>query len=228
MSDAKPQPAGQSAAPPVMEQIVSLCKRRGFIYPASEIYGGLNGFWDYGPLGVLLKNNIRDWWWHNMVITPPLGPDGHPVEIVGLDSAIIQNPRAWVASGHVGGFSDPMVDDKETKSRYRADHVLVYVPKDNSGHAYAFMPGEEEIAEKKIKRDARRNPNDYEKVPLTSLSLDRYGNIVAPAAKTAAKGTIHKNTAALKRSRLARKLNALRAAGPKAAKAGKGTQGATA
>ncbi len=78
-----------------------------------------------------------------------------------------------------------MVDDRETKSRYRADHVLVYVPRDGQGHAYAFMPGEEEIAEKKIKRDARRNPVDYDKVPLTSLALERYGNIVAPAAKAA-------------------------------------------
>jgi glycyl-tRNA synthetase len=169
----------------VMESIVSLCKRRGFVYPASEIYGGLNGFWDYGPLGVLLKNNIRDWWWRNMVECPPIGPDGHPVDIVGLDSSIIQNPKTWVASGHVGGFSDPMVDDRESKQRYRADHVLVYVPKDGIGHAFAFMSGEEEIAEKKIKRDARRNPADYEKKTLTALPLDQYGNIVAPAAKTA-------------------------------------------
>jgi glycyl-tRNA synthetase len=108
----------------VMEKIVSLCKRRGFVYPASEIYGGLNGFWDYGPLGVLLKNNIRDSWWRNMVEAPPIGPDGHPVDMVGLDSAIIQNPKTWVASGHVGGFSDPMVDDRETKQRYRADHLV--------------------------------------------------------------------------------------------------------
>ena len=109
----------------VMEQIVSLCKRRGFIYPASEIYGGLNGFWDYGPLGCLLKNNIRDWWWHEMVLCPPIGPDGHPIEMVGLDSAIIQNPKTWVASGHAGGFSDPMVDCRESKQRYRADHLFV-------------------------------------------------------------------------------------------------------
>jgi glycyl-tRNA synthetase len=169
----------------VMESIVSLCKRRGFVYPASEIYGGLNGFWDYGPLGVLLKNNIRDWWWRNMVECPPIGPDGHPVDIVGLDSSIIQNPKAWIASGHVGGFSDPMVDDRESKQRYRADHVLVFVPKDGVGHAFAFMSGEEEIAEKKIKRDARRNPADYEKKSLTSLPLDQYGNIVAPASKAA-------------------------------------------
>ena len=168
----------------LMEKIVSLCKRRGFIYPASEIYGGLNGFWDYGPLGVLLKNNIRDWWWRNMVITPPIGPDGHPVDIVGLDSAIIQNPKTWVASGHVGGFSDPMVDDRETKQRYRADHVQVFVPKDGKGHAFAFLPGDEELAEKKIKREARRNPAEYDKVALTTLPLDQYGNIVAPATKT--------------------------------------------
>jgi glycyl-tRNA synthetase len=107
----------------VMESIVSLCKRRGFVYPASEIYGGLNGFWDYGPLGVLLKNNIRDWWWRNMVECPPIGPDGHPIDIVGLDSSIIQNPKTWIASGHVGGFSDPMTDCRACKSRFRADHL---------------------------------------------------------------------------------------------------------
>jgi len=172
----------------VMEQIVALAKRRGFVYPASEIYGGLNGFWDYGPLGVLLKNNIRDWWWRCMVECPPIGPDGHPLDMVGLDSSIIQNPKTWVASGHVGGFSDPMVDDRETKQRYRADHVIVYVPKDGQGNAFAFMPGEEDVAEKKIKRDARRNPNDYEKVALNKLPLDQYGRIVAPAAK--APGTL--------------------------------------
>ena len=107
----------------VMEKIVSLCKRRGFVYPASEIYGGLNGFWDYGPLGVLLKNNIRDSWWRDMVECPPIGPDGHPLDIVGLDSSIIQHPKTWVASGHVGGFADPMVDCRSCKSRFRADHV---------------------------------------------------------------------------------------------------------
>jgi len=64
----------------VMEKIVSLCKRRGFVYPASEIYGGINGFWDYGPLGSLLKNNIRDSWWRTMVEAPPIGPDGHPID----------------------------------------------------------------------------------------------------------------------------------------------------
>src|SRR6267142_2409963 len=117
-----------------MEQIVSLCKRRGFVYPASEIYGGLNGFWDYGPLGVLLKNNIRDHWWRNMVETPPIGPDGHPVDMVGIATAI----------------TDPMVDDRESKQRYRADHVMVFVPIDGKGNAFAFLQGEQEAAEKKI------------------------------------------------------------------------------
>jgi glycyl-tRNA synthetase len=173
------------SAPNVMEQIVSLCKRRGFIYPASEIYGGLNGFWDYGPLGVLLKNNIRDWWWRNMVECPPIGPDGSVIDMVGIDTSIIQNPKTWVASGHVGGFSDPMVDDRESKQRYRADHVMVMVPKDGQGNAFAFLPGEQEAADKKIKRDAKRNPADYDIIELTKLPLDRYGNIVAPATKTA-------------------------------------------
>jgi glycyl-tRNA synthetase len=106
-----------------MDEIVALCKRRGFIYPASEIYGGINGFWDYGPLGTQLKNNIRDHWWKHMVECPPLGPDGEPLQIVGLDSAIIQNPTTWVASGHVGGFSDPMQTCRQCKKLYRADHV---------------------------------------------------------------------------------------------------------
>jgi glycyl-tRNA synthetase len=107
----------------VMEQIVSLCKRRGFIYPASEIYGGIRGFWDYGPLGVLLKNNLRDWWWRNMVECPPLGPDGHPIEIVGLDSAIIQHPTTWEASGHLATFADPMRKCKRCGHFVRADHL---------------------------------------------------------------------------------------------------------
>src|SRR5688572_192064 len=118
--------ADQPAQQPYMQQLVSLCKRRRFVYPASEIYCGPNGFWDYGPMGVQLTNNIRDAWWRAMVESPPIGPDGRPVTVVGLDSAIIQNPKVWVASGHVGGFSDPMVDCRETKQRYRADHVKCY------------------------------------------------------------------------------------------------------
>ena len=116
----------QIATEKSMDKIVALCKRRGFVFPASEIYGGLNGFWDLGPLGVLLKNNIRDDWWRNMVECPPIGPDGHPLQIVGLDSAIIQHPETWVASEHVAGFNDPMVDCRACKGRFRADHLEQY------------------------------------------------------------------------------------------------------
>ncbi len=106
-----------------MEKLVSLCRRRGFIFQSSEIYGGINGFWDYGPLGVELKRNIKDAWWQDMVRNPPPGPDGQEIAMVGLDCSIIMNPKVWEASGHVGGFSDPMVDCKETKKRYRADKL---------------------------------------------------------------------------------------------------------
>ncbi len=109
-----------------MDEIMSLCKRRGFIYQASEIYGGINGFWDYGPLGAQLKKNLRDAWWTDVVMlgcNGKLGPNGKPVRIVPVDTSIIQNPKVWEASGHVGGFNDPMVDDKETKQRFRADHL---------------------------------------------------------------------------------------------------------
>lgn len=108
-----------------MERLVSLCKRRGFIFQSSEIYGGLNGFWDYGPLGIELKKNIKDAWWKDVVRDPVVGIDGKLVEIVGVDCSIIMNPKVWMASGHVGGFSDPMVDCRETKNRYRADHLVV-------------------------------------------------------------------------------------------------------
>ena len=85
-----------------MDALVSLCKRRGFIFQSSEIYDGINGFWDYGPLGCELKRNIRDAWWRDIV---------HRREnIVGLDTSIIMHPKVWEASGHVGGFADPMVD----------------------------------------------------------------------------------------------------------------------
>jgi glycyl-tRNA synthetase len=113
-----------------MEKIVSLCKRRGFIFPSSEIYGGLNGAWDYGPLGVELKRNLKQAWWNDMVAhhDETGAPAGAPSAfgMVGLDSALLMNARVWEASGHVGGFSDPMVDDRETRARYRADQLAVF------------------------------------------------------------------------------------------------------
>src|SRR3989344_1457434 len=90
-----------SVVPTAMEKIVSLCKRRGFIYPGSEIYGGLQGFWDYGPLGVELKNNLKREWWKTMVYMRD--------DVVGLDAAIIMNPQVWEASGHTQAFTDPLV-----------------------------------------------------------------------------------------------------------------------
>jgi len=99
-----------------MEDIVSLAKRRGFIFPSSEIYGGLNSVYDYGPLGVLLKNNIRRAWWTAMVQKRD--------DIVGIDSSILMNTMVWEASGHLKGFTDPLVDCKSCKKRFRADHLL--------------------------------------------------------------------------------------------------------
>jgi glycyl-tRNA synthetase len=173
------------AGTPDMKDIVALCKRRGFIFPASDIYGGINGFWDYGPLGVELKNNLRDLWWKHMVITPPIGPDGEPVQIVGVDTSIIQHPKAWEASGHVGGFSDPMVDCKETKLRYRADHVYVLVPKDGKGKWLALhQDAEAPEVEKRVKKEGGGHAvGDYEKKPFTGIGKDDYAKILGPDAK---------------------------------------------
>lgn len=99
-----------------MDKIVALCKGRGFVYAGSEIYGGLSNTWDYGPLGVEFKNNVKRAWWKKFVQESPYN--------VGLDSAILMNPRTWVASGHVGGFSDPLMDCKVCKTRHRADKLI--------------------------------------------------------------------------------------------------------
>ncbi len=99
-----------------MEKVVALCKNRGFIYSGSEIYGGLANTWDYGPLGVEFKNNVKRAWWKKFVQESKYN--------VGLDSAILMNPQTWVASGHVGGFSDPLMDCKECKARHRADKLI--------------------------------------------------------------------------------------------------------
>lgn len=99
-----------------MEKIVALCKGRGFVYSGSEIYGGLSNTWDYGPLGVEFKNNVKKAWWKKFVQENPYN--------VGLDCAILMNPQVWVASGHVGGFSDPLMDCKDCKTRHRADKLI--------------------------------------------------------------------------------------------------------
>ena len=99
-----------------MEKIVALCKGRGFVFPGSEIYGGLANTWDYGPVGVELKNNVKKAWWKKFVQENPYN--------VGLDAAILMNPQTWMASGHLGGFSDPLMDCKECKERFRADKLI--------------------------------------------------------------------------------------------------------
>ncbi len=117
-----------------MDKIVALCKGRGFIFPGSEIYGGLANTWDYGPLGVELKNNIKKAWWKKFVQENPYN--------VGLDAAILMNPQVWVASGHVGGFSDPLMDCKECHERFRADKVIEDWCQENNfglGHSVGAM-----------------------------------------------------------------------------------------
>ena len=99
-----------------MEKIVALAKNRGFVYPGSDIYGGLANSWDYGPLGVQLKNNVKQAWWKKFVQENPYN--------VGVDCAILMNPRVWVASGHVGGFNDPLLDCRHCKARHRADNII--------------------------------------------------------------------------------------------------------
>lgn len=100
----------------LMEKLVPLCKTRGIIFPGSEIYGGLANTWDYGPLGVELKNNVKKAWWKKFVQESPYN--------VGLDASILMNPKTWIASGHVGSFNDPLMDCKKCKSRYRADKLI--------------------------------------------------------------------------------------------------------
>jgi glycyl-tRNA synthetase len=121
----------------LMEKIVSLCKRRGFIFQSSEIYGGINGFWDYGPLGSELKRNVRNLWWDAMT--------QRREDVVGLDASIIMHPATWKASGHVDTFADPMVDCLLTRKRFRADQI-----EPQSGTAYHYAGAKDEATGKEI------------------------------------------------------------------------------
>ena len=135
--------------PVTMEKIIALCKNRGYIYPGSEIYGGLANTWDFGPLGVEFKNNIKDAWRQKFVRESGLN--------VGLDAAILMNPQTWVASGHVGGFSDPLIDCRACKTRYRADQLIEDYLKEQNPDEEAIVDGwskdemESFIADKGIK-----------------------------------------------------------------------------
>lgn len=128
-----------------MEKVVALAKARGFVYPGSEIYGGLSNTWDYGPLGVEFKNNVKKAWWKKFVQESPYN--------VGLDAAILMNPKTWVASGHVGGFSDPLMDCKDCKTRHRADNLI----EDATGENPAGWSNEEMSAY--IKEHSIKCPN---------------------------------------------------------------------
>ena len=114
-----------------MDKIVALAKARGFVYPGSEIYGGLSNSWDYGPLGVEFKSNVKRAWWRKFVQESPYN--------VGLDSAILMNPEVWVASGHVGGFSDPLMDCKSCKTRHRADQLIEAAGVNPAGWSFEEM-----------------------------------------------------------------------------------------
>jgi len=190
----------------LMEKLVSLCKRRGYIFPSSEIYGGLNGCWDYGPLGVELKRNIKNAWWQDMIghhdeTAVPAGAPGS-FDMVGLDCSILMNPTVWQASGHVGGFNDPMVDCRETKARYRADQLVVFrlvpVASDASGEladdeTLFAAPGEfgktpdEELLEPHRKRAESlrkaRGELRIEPVPNALSDAALRARVLAPGAK---------------------------------------------
>jgi len=172
-----------------MDEIVALCRRRGFVFQSSEIYGGINGFWDYGPMGAELKRNLKNAWWSDVVHRELPGPDGLPVQIVGLDSTIIMNPKVWVASGHVGGFNDPMVDCRESKARYRADHLVVLGASEAGARLYAFVENDADQrarAEKTLLKYERRDaldPARHGLRPFTALGPDERARTVGPDAK---------------------------------------------
>lgn len=176
-----------------MDKIVALCKRRGFVFQNSEIYGGVNGFWDYGPLGVELKRNVREAWWQDMVArhdplcTPADAPD--PYQMVGVETSIIMHPQVWKCSGHYDLFHDMMVDCHTCKGRFRADHLKVKLVRSTAGNpvvAWTFMPGSPEFdwpssGDKKLRKAAaaavENSGEDAEEKPV-EMSFDEYRKTV--------------------------------------------------
>ncbi|MGI6213032.1 MAG: glycine--tRNA ligase [Christensenellales bacterium] len=162
-----------------MEKLVALCKNRGFIFSGSEIYGGLANSWDYGPLGVELKNNIKKAWWKKFVQESALN--------VGMDSAILMNPSVWAASGHLGGFSDPLMDCRECKSRHRADNLIEdYAKKRNLTLNIAAMDTaqmEEYIAKENIKCPVCGN-SDFTGVRKFNLMFKTFQGVTEDSAST--------------------------------------------
>jgi glycyl-tRNA synthetase len=185
-----------------MDKLVSLCKRRGFLFQSSEIYGGLNGFWDYGPLGVELKRNIKEAWWQDMVrghdelAAPPGAPGAY--EMTGLDCTIIMHPQVWKCSGHYDLFHDWMVDCRQSKGRYRADHLRCYrVSARSNGDAtcigfVASLAEPEEFAgslsnsfQKKVEKAFGKTGLEIsasESIPFTKLEVDERAAVLGPDA----------------------------------------------
>ncbi len=145
----------------LMEKLVSLCKRRGFVFPGSEIYGGLANSWDYGPLGVELKNNIKKLWWKRFV--------QERGDMVGIDAALVMNPKVWEASGHVATFNDPLVEDKKTHERFRLDHLLEAAGENVSGLGFEAMAA-------KAKEIGLKSPkgNDLTDAKQFNMMLETY------------------------------------------------------
>ena len=178
-----------------MEKLVALSKRRGFIFQSSEIYGGIGGFWDYGPLGVELKRNIKNAWWEDIV--------RRREDMVGLDCSIIMNPKVWEASGHVGGFNDPMVDCKESKKRYRADQLWVRQGTNRAGeevYVCIIAPaGEEATAAWQVVDETGKLPKDFhvaiamkrikftgatEAISFMDISDEQRAKVIGPDSQT--------------------------------------------
>jgi glycyl-tRNA synthetase len=178
-----------------MDQLVALCKRRGFLFQSSEIYGGLNGFWDYGPLGVLLKQNVRQCWWHDMVTSnnelevAPGAPGTY--EMTGVDCTIIMHPQVWKCSGHYDLFHDYMVDCRQSKRRYRHDHIQGRWAEAKGKKAFITTIGTEdpqpELDQKAMKffnlrkKEADKLSWDGPIQPLTAL--ENLEEVVGPDAK---------------------------------------------
>ncbi len=162
-----------------MDKLVALCKGRGFIFPGSEIYGGLANTWDYGPLGVELKNNVKRAWWKKFVTENPLN--------VGIDCAILMNPTVWEASGHLGGFSDPLMDCKNCKTRHRADNLVEdYVAKKKKNVKVAGLSNEQ--LEKFIAENSVPCPvcgkSDFTPIKKFNLMFKTFQGVTEESAST--------------------------------------------
>lgn len=167
-----------------MEEISALAKRRGFIFPGSEIYGGFQGFWDYGPLGVELKNNIKREWWKSMVY----GRD----DIVGLDAAIIMNPKVWEVSGHTKAFSDPLVECKKCHKRYRQDLIDKVLDRVHRSGSKVISPSvsEEEMQALICEAGGNHEPEDFTEPKTFNLLTEVYLGVTEPKQKAYLRGEI--------------------------------------